>query len=111
MPSPNDQAYDTLPAQFAGVAVAANVTDCPTVVLAGTEAVVVRAQGWALTSTDTLARFESMDPSQAANVKRSLPAKPGNGKYVAVRPVRLTVPLIGWDTMRNVNALPSGSLA
>src|SRR5512135_999321 len=64
-----------------------------------------------ITPTVTVARFEFVLPSHAANVNESEPLKPASGKYVAVAPARPAVPCEGWFTMRSVSALPSGSLA
>ena len=45
-----------------------------------------------LTETDTVPRFESVEPSQAAKVNESLPANPASGKYSAVVPFKPAVP-------------------
>ncbi len=56
-----------------------------------------------------MARFESVEPSQAANVNGRCRRSPASGKYVAIVPARPTVPCAGCETMRSVSALPSGS--
>jgi len=63
------------------------------------------------TATRTVARLESVDPSQAENVNASSPLNPASGKYVARDPLRALVPCSGCDTMRSCNWLPSGSVA
>ena len=65
----------------------------------------------AATVSVTMPRFESVEPSQAANVNESVPVKPASGKYVAVVPASPAVPCAGWETIRSVSGLPSASLA
>ncbi len=63
--------------------------------LAGAVGVAVGGDGTGaavLTDTDTVPRFESVEPSQAAKVNASLPANPASGKYSAVVPFKPAVP-------------------
>ena len=57
------------------------------------------------TVTATVARFESVEPSQAANVNESAPLKSASGEYPANVPFNPIVPWAGCETMRSVNAL------
>ncbi len=73
--------------------------------------VAVAAVPLAPTVTVTVPRFESVEPSHAAKVNVSWPLKPASGKYVATVPFSPVVPCVGCETIRNVNAFPSGSVA
>jgi hypothetical protein len=50
-----------------------------TTVVGAAVAVMVRVQVAAATATEAVPRFESVEPSQAANVNESLPTNPTSG--------------------------------
>ena len=78
-----------------GDLVGVRVGDALAVGLAGAVGVAVGGDGIGtavLTETDTVPRFESVEPSQAAKVNESLPANPASGKYSAVVPFKPAVP-------------------
>lgn len=82
-----------------------------TVADAGAREGVGVGDGGGLIVSVTVPSSESVDPSEAAKVKRSVPVKSASGKKVARFPSMPTLPCSGCETMRNDRASPSASLA